>query len=294
MNEVKRSPSDLNMMSHPTIGVVAISRNEAEDLPGFLVNLLSWVDEIVIVDDASTDHTVEIARAAGSKVSVLQRPMSDEDGFAGQRNAGIAAATSDWLINMDIDERIPPALANEIKQAISDTTLNAFCYARLNFFMHRPMKGGGWCSWNHPQLARRNFHQYINKVHERCEIKGGAEMIGQLENKMWHLNDASYQERMRKSFQYCQMEAEKLLAKGTTIQRYDLLLEPLKMFGKKYIWRQGFKDGTPGLISAVHAACAVFRCYALAWDAQNKILRSNLEQQLEKMWEQSEETMHVS
>lgn len=277
------------MKSHPTIGVVAISRNEAQDLPGFLASVLPWVDEVVIVDDGSTDDTVEIARTAGRKVKVLQRKMSDEDGFAGQRNAGISAATSDWLLNMDIDERVPPTLAAEIETVLSDTTLNAFRYSRLNFFMHRPMKAGGWCSWNNPQLARRNCHRYANKVHERCEVDGEPASIGQLTHKMWHLNDDGYQERMRKSFQYCQMEAEKLLAKDATIRHYDLLLKPLIEFGKKYIWRQGFRDGTPGLISAIHSACAIFRAYALAWDEQNYISRNRLEQQLQEMWEQSKE-----
>ena len=280
-------------MSHPTISVVAISRNEAEDLPGFLANLLSWVDEVILVDDGSDDDTVEIAQASGHKVSVIQRRMS-EDGFAGQRNAGIEAATSDWVLNMDVDERVPPELASEMQLAISNTALNAFRYRRLNFFMHRPMQAGGWCSWNNPQLARRNFHRYVNRVHERCEVEGGEAKIGQLNHKIWHLNDDGYKERMRKSFQYCQMEAEKLLAKREIVKRHDLLLKPLKEFVKNYVWKQGFRDGTPGLVSAIHSACSMFRTYALAWDEQNRIPRNCLEQKLQTMWEQqSKEVIHA-
>src|SRR3972149_1078964 len=90
-----------------TLGVVAISRNEERDLPGFLENLLPWVDEIIIVDDGSTDSTRKVAETAGEKVRFLVSPRMKGKYYADQRNKGIDAARSDWLIHMDIAESIP-------------------------------------------------------------------------------------------------------------------------------------------------------------------------------------------
>lgn len=278
------------MSARPRLGAIAISRNEAQDLPGFLTNLLPWVDEIVIVDDGSTDETVQIAQTAGHKVRVIQQKMTEREGFAGQRNAGITAATSDWLLHMDIDERVPPELAQEIREAIAQTSLNAFRYPRLNFFTHRPMQAGGWQGWNNPQLARKGHHHFVNKVHERCVVEE-SNAIGQLHHKMWHLNDESYKERMSKSFQYCQLEAEKMLLTGKDITAFDLCFKPIVEWGKKYLWKQGFRDGTPGLIAAIHSACAVFRTCALVWDEQNRIDRQELEMQLQNMWNSPEEKL---
>ncbi|MCH7665346.1 MAG: glycosyltransferase, partial [Acidobacteria bacterium] len=73
----------------PTLGVVAIAKNEEEDMPRFLELLLPWVNEIVVVDDNSADATLEIVKAAGAKVKLIEHRMEDELGFAGQRNLGI-------------------------------------------------------------------------------------------------------------------------------------------------------------------------------------------------------------
>jgi len=269
---------------NPTIGVVAISRNEERDLRGFLDNLYRWVDEIVIVDDDSTDSSADIANAAGSKIKFISHKMTDKGGFAGQRNVGLNSATSDWILNMDVDERVPPELAREIKQVTADTDFNAFRYRRQNYFLHRPMKAGGWCSWNNPQLARNGFHRYTNKVHERCIVEGGLEKIGQIKGEMLHLNDDSYRERMRKSFQYCQFDAEKLIQDDVKTNAFKMIAKPLLEFSKKYVYQQGFRDGMPGLISAIHSACAVFRVCALVWDEQNKIERDVIEQQIVERW----------
>ncbi len=271
-----------------TLGVIAISRNEECDMPGFIDHLLPWVDEIIIVDDGSTDRTEEIVLGAGSKVTLLHHKMTEDGGFSKQRNCGIEAAKSDWLLNMDIDERVTPELAAEIRNVIQNTDLNAFRYRRLNYFMHRPMKRGGWNSWNNPQLARRGFHHYVNRVHERCVIKGEPESIGQLHFQMWHLNDENYEERLRKSFQYSKMEAALLLGKGTKVTWLHFFFKPPVEFIKKYFLKLGFVDGMPGLISALHAACALFRAYALAWDEQNRISREKLEQLLVEKWNRGE------
>ncbi len=270
-----------------TLSVVAISRNEEVDLPGFLANLLPWVDEIIIVDDGSTDKTLSIAADSDLKVKVVSHSMSG-DGFAGQRNAGIRVAESDWVLNMDIDERVTPELASEIRDVICNTDKNAFCYQRKNFFLHRPMRAGGWNSWNNPQLARRGYHYYENKVHERCVVDGAPETIGQLKNKMWHLNDANYKERMGKSFGYCQLEADNLMKTGRKISFIKIFIFPIMEFIKKYILKRGFIDGVPGLISAMHSACAVFRTYALVWDMQHAIPRHELEERMTDLWKQSD------
>jgi len=100
-----------------TLAAVAICKNEERDIRGFLDHLLPWIDEVVVIDDGSTDRTLEILRAEGDRVTVIERSMDPVDGFAGQRNAGIDAARSDWLIHMDIDERVTTSSTARCGQA---------------------------------------------------------------------------------------------------------------------------------------------------------------------------------
>ena len=267
----------------PTLGVVAISRNEERDLPSFLSNVLPWVDEVVLVDDNSTDKTREIARGAGEKLRLVAHPMS-EGGFAEQRNVGIRHARSEWLLHMDVDERVTPALAREIRDTISGTDLNAFRYRRLNFFMHRPMRAGCWRGWNNPQLARAGAHRFVNKLHEKCVVDGVPEKVGQLTEEMWHLCDESYLERLSKSNRYCHIDAQKIVAEGRRVRWADFLVLPTAEFMRTYLFKRGFRDGVPGLIAALHAASSVFRTRAIAWELQNRIPREELENSLQQLW----------
>ena len=271
----------------PTIGVVAISRNEAQDLPVFISHLEAWVDEIIVVDDGSMDDTVNILKKAVSKVTLVRHLMEPESGFAGQRNRGIKEARSDWLLHMDIDERVPPSLASEILAAISNDQYDAYRYRRLNFFLHRPMEAGGFQDWNNPQLARRGFHHFENAVHEACIIKNAPRSIGQLKSQMWHLNDESYKERMEKSFVYCQNQRKRLVQRGIKIRWYHLFFLPVFELLRKFLLKRGYRDRTPGLLFALHSACAMFRACALVWDEQNKMNRSDIENQLLDMWRHS-------
>jgi len=270
--------------SGPTLGVVAISHNEERDLVGFLENLLPWVDEIVIIDDGSTDRTVELARAAGSKVRLMIAPRQAGEYYSHQRNKGIAAAQSDWLLHMDVDERVTPALAAEIREAIQDPAKDGYRFRRLNFFLHRPMRGGGWQNWNLVHLARRDKFRFGGKMHESCHLDASADRVGQLRGLMWHLNDDGYLERLRKSYGYCQVEAENILERGQRVCWHHLLWPPLRLFLKRYLFQWGFRDGLPGLIAALSAAGATLRSYALVWDAQNQLSRQELEREVRRQW----------
>lgn len=260
----------------PKFGVVGISYNEEEDLPGFLEHLINWVDEIVIVDSGSNDNTTKIIRESKFDVKLIETTLQKENGFAGLRNLGIRHCKCDWIINMDIDERISYQFQQEILTAIKSTNKNAFKYRRLNYFLHRPMKAGGWNTWNYPQLARKGFHHYEGILHESCIIKGGDSKIGQLKNYMLHLNDESYMERLEKSLQYCSLESKKLIAENKKIKSYHFIILPIFEFLKKYFLKKGFIDGIPGLISAIHSSNAIFKILALTWDSQNKIDRNSI------------------
>jgi (heptosyl)LPS beta-1,4-glucosyltransferase len=268
----------------PLIGVVAIARNEERDLPGFLRNLLPWVDEIVIVDDGSTDRTREIIRSAGPKVRLVEHRMTREGGFAQQRNVGIAASNARWLLHMDIDERASPELAAEIRSAAAHSRHNAYRYRRLNYFLHRPMRAGGWQRWNKPQFARRGEHWFNNVVHEECVVYGGPGAVGQFSGEMWHLNDEDYVERVEKNLRYMQMTGDALLARGLKVRWYHMLFVPLYRALRAYLLDGAFRLGARGLLFSVYTFGSTFNWYAYAWDRQHRITRGDLEADLERRW----------
>lgn len=263
-----------------TLGVVAISYNEEEDLPGFLANLIGWADEIIIVDDGSTDRTEEICAAAGGTVRFLRSPRKPGEYYSDQRNKGIDAAASDWLLHMDIDERVSRELAGEIRAAIQDEQMDGYRFRRLNHFMHRPMHGGGWQDWNLIHLARRDLFRFGGMFHETCHLDAPAQRVGQLSGKMIHFNEHNFEKRLKKSSTYLEETVKHVEESKRQIRGWQILWAPAKEFLKKYFYKKGFLDGTPGLISALHSATAVFRAYALVWDRQNRISRAELERQV--------------
>lgn len=279
--------SDAPLQRRPTLAAVAISKNEERDLPGFLEHLLPWVDEVVLVDDASTDRTREIAEAAGPKVRLVSHPMDPETGFGGQRNVAVEHATADWLLHMDVDERVTPELAASIQQAITDPHKNAFRYRRLNFFLHRPMNAGGWQGWNRPQLARRGKHRFINPIHEAVVVEGGEAATGQLDGWMWHLIDEDYVERVQKNVQYMQKSGQQILDRGVRVRWYHMVFHPLLRAFQSYVLKGGWRTGTRGVLFALYTFSGTFNWWAYAWDRQNRIPRETLEEDLRQRWAQT-------
>lgn len=261
----------LTELKHPqssaTLSVVAIAKDEQRDLPGFLANVLAMADEVVIVDDGSTDQTAQIAQLAGGKVKFIAAPKQPGEGFCDQRNKGIAHATSDWLLHMDVDERVSPELAGEIANAIQNDSFDAYRYRRLNYFLNRPMRGGGWQLWNNAQLARRRF-TFIGKVHEHIDL-AAARRVGQLNGKMIHLGDENFAERLRKNLHYSLHESDRLIAQGQRVNLWRMLFVPAWRAFRSYFLFFGFRDGAIGIVWALYQFCGTMTWYFLAWDRQH-------------------------
>src|SRR6476620_10103883 len=88
IHEFEASDREARLESNKTatLSVLAMCRNEEQDLPAFLQHLLPWIDEIVLLDDGSTDRTVAIAKAAGEKVNLICSPRSKGEYFSDKLN----------------------------------------------------------------------------------------------------------------------------------------------------------------------------------------------------------------
>ena len=206
-------------------------------------------------------------------------------------NKCIALARSEWLLHMDIDERVPPDLAQEILAAIGDPRHDAYRYRRSNYFLNRPMVGGAFRGWNKVQLARRELSRFTKKLHENLVVECAPARIGQLKGQMLHLTDDTFAERLEKSARYTQMEAERILEAGERVGIRQLLVKPITHAVRAYVLKEGLRDGMPGLIFAVLQFDAWFRAYALAWDRQNRHSRSVLEEELRRRWAQTDPSL---
>jgi len=248
------------------LSVVVITLDEEADLPGFLENFLTIADEILIIDDGSTDRTKEIAEAAGEKVRFVSSPRKKGEGFCDQRQKGVEAAQSEWLLQVDCDMRLTAALASEISEAIQHGDFIAYRFRLRQYFMNHHVRYGGFQYWNQPWLSRRGATSWTQKVHERICISGNPKQIGQLSARMIHLNDMNFMERLRKNRQYSELEAQRLIDAGEDFTFLKIFYIPFWRFVRSYIVMRGFMDGAVGFVWGIYQFTSNATIYFIGWD----------------------------
>jgi len=162
-------------MTRPTLSVILITKNEAE-LVGQCLESVKWADEIIVVDSGSTDATVEICKRYTDRVTVTDWP-----GFGPQKNRALAMATGDWVLSIDADEEVTPALRDSIQLALLQAgNYDAYELSRFSSYCGRFIRHGGW--WPDPvlRLFRRDQGKFSDhRVHERVLVDPSR--IGRLE-----------------------------------------------------------------------------------------------------------------
>lgn len=208
---------------------------------------LRWVDELVVVDDGSTDETLEIARA--HQAHIYTHPFEN---FSAQRNYALAQCTGEWVVAIDADERLTPELRDELQAAFAaphETV--AFRTPRKNYFMGQWVRGCGWYPDYGVRIFRREGAYYTGDVHEALHIDGP---VATLQAPVEHQTITNLEQYVAKTNRYTTLAAEGMARAGKHARASHLLLNPLVTFAKCYLLRGGWRDGWTGLaISALSA-----------------------------------------
>lgn len=254
----------------PSITVIIITHNERHNISDCLAGLL-WADEVVIVDSGSIDGTVEFAIDWGAKVS----RAPDWQGFGLQKNRALDLAQGDWVFSIDADERVTPALAEEIQSAVQRPDApDAFSLPRLSSYCGQFMRHGGWYPDRVVRVFKRGRARFSDDiVHESVQVQGP---VGQLQHDLLHLSYRSLDDVLEKMNRYSSAGAEKLAASGRRSSLATALAKSLWAFIRTYVLRRGFLDGRLGFVLACSIAQETWYRYLKLWLAQRPATKEKL------------------
>ncbi|MEZ4676017.1 MAG: glycosyltransferase family 2 protein [Caldilineaceae bacterium] len=218
-----------------------LTKDEIDHITDCIGAVQLWVDEVVVFDSLVNDEVYRLAVAAGA--TVARRRF---DNFAAQRQAALAAVEADWVLFVDADERVTPALGTEIRQVIAEPTINGYWIPRRNHIVGHEIRHGGYFPDYQLRLLRRCAAHYdtTREVHELVDV-GGAE--GYLQEPLIHYNYASWRQFHEKQRVYAAYEARILAGRGIHPRLHNFVLQPLREFRRRFVTLQGWKDGVPGL-----------------------------------------------
>jgi glycosyltransferase involved in cell wall biosynthesis len=250
------------------ISVIMIVKNEEENIKECIESIL-WVDEIIIIDDESSDNTLEIA-SQYPKVKIFKKKM--DKGYGEQRNYALSKASGEWILSIDADERVTEDLKREIIERINKENYDGYVLRLKN------MVFGRWWLDSSPSALRvfkRNKGRFSNTfVHEKVILDGS---IGVLKNPLLHsskafMNIKNYIDEYLND--YTTKTAIDLENKGIRLNNFNVvyyfLVKPILVFFHRYIFRWYFLHGVRGLFLAQFIAMAYLIGYIKLWERQNK------------------------
>ena len=244
----------------PTLSVILITRNEEANLDDCLASLEGIAQQIVVVDTNSSDRTLEIAQKYGATIS--QPP--DWPGFGPQKNRALDLATGEWVLSLDADERLTPALKSEILTTIHHSAhVDCFAIPRLSWYCGRFIRHSGWSPDYVDRLFKRGTARFSDDlVHERLIPNG---QVAKLNNPMLHYSFMNFSQVLNKIDRYSTASAIQAYARGKRSNPCKAVLHGLWAFFRTYILKAGFLDGKHGLALAISNGEGSYYRYMKIW-----------------------------
>ncbi|MCC6949596.1 MAG: glycosyltransferase [Bradyrhizobiaceae bacterium] len=248
----------------PRLSLIVIARNEEASI-GRCLRSAYFADEMVVVDNGSTDKTVEIARSLGA--NVVQTP--DWPGFGPQKNRALDAAAGDWVLSLDADEWIEPPLADLIRKTIADPgAADGYEMPRRSRFCGEVVRHSGWWPDYVTRLWRRGRGRFADvPVHERVIVEG---RVGRLRLPIEHEAIVDLADANDKASRYAAAAATELSAQGRRSSRLKAIVRAMAAFLRTFIWRAGFLDGATGFRVARYNSDYTYRKWSLLAEANKR------------------------
>ncbi|RJQ25257.1 glycosyltransferase family 2 protein [Candidatus Parcubacteria bacterium] len=241
------------------ISVVLATYNEEKNLADCLESVKDLAKEIIVVDGSSSDKTVDVAKSFGARVKIVDNLPN----FHINKQKAIDMATSEWILQLDADERVSPELANEIRkvighkpQATSHKSIQGFWIPRKNYFLGRFLRKGG----QYPDYTLRLYHNGKGKlpqkdVHEQAVVEG---KVAYLKNPLIHIADPNFSRYLKRYNRYTTLIAKELKEKEVRYNpllfiKYVIVL-PLWWFLLTYVRHKGFVDSWQGFVFSFFSA----------------------------------------
>lgn len=240
------------------VSCVVLTINEEKNIQRCLKGL-EWCDEVIVIDDNSTDKTVEYAKKLGARI--FHRELGNN--FSAQRNYGLDKATGEWVLFVDADEIVSDSLKKEILESInSKDGINGFYIKRQDYVWGKKIKHGEAGKISLLRLARKGNGKWEGRVHEEWKIKG---KIDSLENSLLHYPHKDINEFLKKINYYTDIRAYELFEKGVNTNFLSIVLYTKAKFIQNYFLKLGVLDGIPGLILAILMSLHSFLVRGKLW-----------------------------
>ncbi|MGI4860372.1 MAG: glycosyltransferase family 2 protein [Janthinobacterium lividum] len=237
--------------SRPTLGVALITLDAAAHLAACLA-AVSFADRIVIVDGGSRDDTLAIAARHGAEI----HPRPDWAGFGIQKNRAVELLDTDWILVVDADEVVTPALAASIRDVVATDRAGVHALDRLSSFCGHWVRHSGWRPDAVPRLFKRGAARFSeDRVHERLVFSGPAHV---LEGLLLHYSYDDIGAVLRKLDSYSGAGARQRFERGAGAGFGKAVWRGIWAFLRTYFLRLGCLDGRAGFMIAVFNAETVY------------------------------------
>jgi len=232
-----------------TLSAVVSIRNEEYRLAACL-ECLSFADELVVVLDRCTDNSEDIARAHGA---IIHEGGWELEGD--RRNAAISACSSEWILEVDADEHVPPDLAVEIRETVNTTPFDWHEIPVDNYIGDQLVRYGWGASYGkaaYPGLFKKGVKKWgRQRVHPRLSWSGKKGPM--LTNRLQHYVDRGVSDMIKRLDNYTSARARDLRDSGDIGGYPNNIRRIFSRFFKCYVSRKGYKEGGYGFLIALFA-----------------------------------------
>ncbi len=249
-------------MSKTPITIAVMAKNEEKRLPACLESV-RWADEILILDDESTDRTVQIAESFGARV--IKRKLDVE---GRHRNFLYAHAKNEWVLSLDADEHVTPELAKEIDEVIkkNDPGFAGYSMPMQIFIGTRWIRGAGYYPSARLKMFRRDKFKYEETgVHPRVFLDGKC---GRLKGELLHYSFRDFSHFIAKFNRETDLEAVKWLEDKRKMSFGLAFYKSTDRFFRAFITKKGYRDGFLGFILSCFSSWYQLVTYAKYWFAK--------------------------